>query len=364
MKKLSAPHGLSEPSKDVEMVFKLRAKLSQPQCRQISVNWDGQVPFVDSVEVGGAAESFGICPGDIIYSLNGVVTTGKGREELMSWLRGRPPQRLDLFLQFQNTWSLTIELHRKAAKSYIELCVTLHLNNPGESGLEIIWDGPLPRVAGVKESSPAWSAGLFVGDRIFQANSHFSSASLRRTLEAALEPRPPWELQQGAPLVLMIWRWPDAKSIAAEGASEASTAFDSDRLTPDYAYQDKVLAAAQRNASAAQMAFHPPRSAVATPVTRSDPLPPPTWASNGKSWASPLHPSQVPPTGTRNSLLVSPSTPRSNKQSGEPGSISKVGNQTREELHTSPAQPFPGDSLPNEWKPYLPSFGGLHSRTP
>jgi len=144
---------------------------------EFEIEWQHARPAVGVVKPGGQAERRGVVQGDQIVEIAGQSTEGKGRDELLPLLKERP---------------LSLKIHREVeVVSEPQPHCDLTLCNAGsafnDQGMEIKWEGSVPRVSKVRPNSNAWAAGVLEGDAIVHLNGREAAKSTRSVFNPALE---------------------------------------------------------------------------------------------------------------------------------------------------------------------------------
>jgi len=148
---------------------------------EFEVAWKEEGPEVGTIRPGGAAEQRGVVPGDKLVEIGGVPTKGKGRDELLPQLKGRP-----LLLKVDRE-----ERIRDVEQPHIQLELQLGSGHQSGTGVGLISAGPrCVVVSSVDEASDARAAGLVEGDAIIRINGVDAMGSTPEVLRAALEDRP------------------------------------------------------------------------------------------------------------------------------------------------------------------------------
>jgi len=167
---------------------------------KFQVEWQRPMPVVNAVESSGQADHQAILVGDSIAALNGVVSDGKGRNDLLPKFKERP---------------LAIEIHRSTVVDpkhpHLELNLKF-MDVPADLGIDVSQRGSLPVVCAVREGSIAWQEGVLVGDAIWSINCAAGSAN-HMSVVAALQQRP---------LTLTLWRRPVDADPAAPWSDQLS----------------------------------------------------------------------------------------------------------------------------------------------
>eukprot|EP00930_Biecheleria_cincta_P038931 TRINITY_DN26775_c0_g1_i2.p1 TRINITY_DN26775_c0_g1~~TRINITY_DN26775_c0_g1_i2.p1 ORF type:complete len:461 (+),score=128.12 TRINITY_DN26775_c0_g1_i2:44-1426(+) len=190
---LSAGHavGTSPKAHGDCLVFRFHAYFDNEVKRlEFEVAWKDQQPEVGTVRPGGEAERRGMVPGDRIVEIGGVSTMGKGREQLLPLLKGRP-----LLLKVDRE-ERSRELSQKEPYKQIEIKLGL----AGEpAGLDLQRLGQLLAVRSVSQNSAALAAGVIEGDAIVALDGNDVTRAAPEALFAAIEEQP---------RTLTIWRRP------------------------------------------------------------------------------------------------------------------------------------------------------------
>jgi len=125
------------------------------------VEWASEGAHVGKVNSGGNADQRGIIALDQIFAMNGTLTSGKGRAELLPILKVRPLLlELNRVIQVSQSGKPSLELDLTLGGDWQDHGIELAMENAG---------GPV--IAKVRKHSSAWAAGLVDGDAIIQVNS-------------------------------------------------------------------------------------------------------------------------------------------------------------------------------------------------
>lgn len=183
--------GTSPKARGDCVVFRLHVYFDNEVKRlEFEVAWKDQQPEVGTVRPGGEAERRGMVPGDRIVEIGGVNTMGKGREQLLPLLKGRP-----LLLKVDRE-ERSRELSQKEPYKQIEI----RLGLAGEpAGFDLQRLGQLLAVRSSSKSSAALAAGIIEGDAIVALDGNDVTRAAPEALFAAM---------QEQPRTLTIWRRP------------------------------------------------------------------------------------------------------------------------------------------------------------
>lgn len=182
--------GISPKAHGGGLVFRFHAFFDNDVKRlEFEVAWKDQQPEVGTVRPGGEAERRGLVPGDRIVEIGGVSTMGKGREQLLPLLKGRP-----LLLKVDRD-SRDLSQQKEPYKQ-----IEIKLSSAGEpAGFDLHRLGQLLVVRSVSQSSASLAAGIIEGDAIVALDGNDVTRAAPEALFAAI---------QEQPRTLTIWRRP------------------------------------------------------------------------------------------------------------------------------------------------------------
>mmetsp|Transcript_73365 Transcript_73365/g.184991 ORF Transcript_73365/g.184991 Transcript_73365/m.184991 type:complete len:574 (-) Transcript_73365:213-1934(-) len=156
---------------------------------EFEVEWSEVQPSAGKVKPSGEAERRGLICGDRIVEIGGTKTSGKGREELLPALKGRPLMiKVDRNAQVRNP-----------QEPHVELDLPFNVSSFDKHGVEVICSGQLPLAANVQPQSKAWAAGMLEGDGIRRVNGRDVAKLSQSALLSALADNPQ---------TVTVWRRP------------------------------------------------------------------------------------------------------------------------------------------------------------
>lgn len=201
-------------------VFRFQAYFdAKVQRLEFEVEWQSTPPSVGRVQPSGAADIRGISHGDRIAEVNGVVTAGQGRDDLLPLLKMRP-----LMLSVDRIVDLG------AAFPHVELDIEIDGGSGSEHGLDLAWSGQVPVIKAVAKGSPAWVSGMLPGDAIFSVDGHSVVGLAASALRSALHGRPLSLTVRRRPLNMSAEEnaWPQGADGGAWTSDSGENATDAD----------------------------------------------------------------------------------------------------------------------------------------
>lgn len=156
---------------------------------EFEVEWAEVQPAAGIVKPGGEAERRGLVCGDRIVEIGGTQTSGKGREELLPALKGRP-----LMIKVDRNAQM-----RDPQEPHVELKLPFNIGTYDNHGIEFTWCGQLPVATKVQPHSKAWAAGMLEGDGLVRLNGRDVTKLSKGALASALSE---------SPQTVTVWRRP------------------------------------------------------------------------------------------------------------------------------------------------------------